>query len=205
MGLLRLCSSATIIALILSLLCSLNATLMVTSCLSTQENPVTKFEPSVDTEVTTISFCDLLRDPAAYNKKVVRMSAILSTGFEVSRLENPACPDAPSMWAEFGVDSCTKSQLNKTLEHLLRRDGSVEIVIIGQFNAPHGERETRPSRIWTPERVRLAIECDVHSASKTGKATCNEVGMRRKATHNKGLQLTGMSLPLIRQLGYLFC
>jgi hypothetical protein len=144
MGLLKHCSRAALVVLVVNLSCGPSATVATTGSSSSQANPGTTFEPSVNADVTTIPFCDLVRDPASYDKKIVRMNAVLSTGFEVSRLDSPSCPNTLSVWAEFGVDSCTRPKLNKTLDRLLRREGRAEIMIIGQFFAPRIDQETGP-------------------------------------------------------------
>jgi hypothetical protein len=61
-------------------------------------------------EIPTVSYCDLLRDPAKYDKMTVRLTALYTRGFEISALDDPKCNSQKSTWVEFDPASrqCTK-------------------------------------------------------------------------------------------------
>jgi hypothetical protein len=49
-----------------------------------------------------VNSCQLKRDPAAYNHKLVEVTAFVSHGFEDFTLFDPACPSYPPIWLEYG-------------------------------------------------------------------------------------------------------
>lgn len=63
-------------------------------------------------EIPTVAFCDLLRNPEFYDGKEVRFRAILSSGFEVSALSDPACDGKEEFltWVEFDKSVYTSSK-----------------------------------------------------------------------------------------------
>ena len=52
-----------------------------------------------------VSLCQLKRDPAGYNHKLVEVSGIVSHGFEDFTLSDPTCPSYPAVWLEYGGKS----------------------------------------------------------------------------------------------------
>lgn len=52
---------------------------------------------------TPVTLCDLITDPAAYDRKVVEIAAFVSHGFEDFTLFDPRCSDeTPRVWVEYG-------------------------------------------------------------------------------------------------------
>jgi len=53
--------------------------------------------------VEEVTVCQLVADPAKYNKKLVKVTAFLSQGFEESFLFDPSCPSSRfKIWYDFG-------------------------------------------------------------------------------------------------------
>src|SRR5439155_20768565 len=50
----------------------------------------------------SITVCQLKSDPAAYNHKLVEVTAFVSHGFEDFSLFDPTCPSWPGVWLEYG-------------------------------------------------------------------------------------------------------
>jgi hypothetical protein len=48
------------------------------------------------------SVCQIKGDPAAYNHKLIEFEAFVSHDFEDFSLFDPACPDWPAIWLEYG-------------------------------------------------------------------------------------------------------
>ena len=118
-------------------------------------------------EVSTVDYCALLREPAAYDKKVVRVKALYVAGFEVSAFEQPSCDEKRSTWVEFdrSESSCTDKKVRKAFDAIFnpprkRKKGVYEIpgptraemVVVGSFEGP------RPGIPIGPEGRRVLTE-----------------------------------------------
>jgi len=68
--------------------------------------------------VPTVDYCELLREPAAYDKKVVRVKVLYVAGFEVAAFEHPSCDEERSTWVEFdrSESSCTDKKVRKAFD-----------------------------------------------------------------------------------------
>ena len=105
-----------------------------------------------DTEITaldsskipTVSYCDLIKNARAYDKKIVRVRAIYFSGFEKIYLYDDRCeanqpPSAPEnvpaeTWAQFDKSFETKgdsaaAKLNNQLNNFGRKD----VTVVGKF------------------------------------------------------------------------
>lgn len=86
-------------------------------------------------EIPTVNFCDLLRNPEAYDQKVVRTRAIYRYGGEdLSNLYCPQCLSVGSMRPTFADAACTKPSVAEKLSVQKHSDGTVRVVIVGQFD-----------------------------------------------------------------------
>lgn len=103
------------------------------------------------TNVETVTYCDLTRDPELYNDKIVRVRAIYLSGFERSYLQDINCiKDEPpklkrgslfdETWVEFdpSYKTNTKSEIVKEFDVLRRLYRQVDLTAVGRF---HGSRE----------------------------------------------------------------
>jgi hypothetical protein len=102
-------------------------------------------------EVPTVDYCELLRDPATYDKKVIRVKVLYVAGFEVAAFEHPQCDEERSTWVEFdqSESSCTDKKMRKAFNALFnpprkRKKGVYEIpgparaemIVVGRFEGP---------------------------------------------------------------------
>ena len=61
-------------------------------------------------QTVKVSYCELKKDPTAYNHKLIEVTAFITHGFEDFGLLDPSCPGYPDVWLEYGgtVKSGTK-------------------------------------------------------------------------------------------------
>jgi hypothetical protein len=62
---------------------------------------VTTAAEQIDDEVTSTSICELLSDPPKYDHALVKITGIMSHGFEDFTFADEACPKE-SIWLEYG-------------------------------------------------------------------------------------------------------
>ena|SRR2546421_3159952 len=83
-------------------------------------------------EISTVTFCDLLKNPLLYDQKMVRTKAIFRrAGEEGAELYCIDCLDVGKVWPDFdeSFDSNTKPKIAKNLE----RERTVSVVVVGKF------------------------------------------------------------------------
>lgn len=145
----RMCSSLIILLLLTSSFLGV-----------AQEKP----DQTLQREIPTVTYCELLSSPDTYDRKVVRIKALYVFGFEASALEDPQCHSEKSTWVEFDETfrrSSKKDVLRKFDEifypprkktkGVIERPGPyrAELVVLGQFNGP------KPGIPIGPERKRV--------------------------------------------------
>jgi len=62
-------------------------------------------QPDLVLEPRNVSFCELAKDPAAYNHALIRVTAFITHGFEDFSLADPNCPALPhrfGVWIMYG-------------------------------------------------------------------------------------------------------
>jgi hypothetical protein len=97
--------------------------------------PVDSVSLPPSSDILTVDFCDLLRNPQAYDQKLVRTRAIYRYGGEdLSSLYCPDCVNVGSMRPTFADATCTKPSVGEKLSIQKHSDGTVRIVIVGQFD-----------------------------------------------------------------------
>jgi hypothetical protein len=52
-----------------------------------------------------VSLCEIARDPAAFNHKLLEITGLVEHGFETFNFFDPACSPSPSVWLEYGGKS----------------------------------------------------------------------------------------------------
>jgi hypothetical protein len=80
-----------------------------------------KNPPSAAAKIPTVSYCDLIRHPARYNKKVLRITATYFVGVEAAALEDFRCDEDRSIWIDYddSYKSCTKKEVEDNLDKIL--------------------------------------------------------------------------------------
>jgi len=133
-------------------------------------------------DVPTVDYCELLREPASYDKKVIRVKALYVAGFEVSAFEHASCDKERSTWVEFdeSESSCTDKKVSlafNAIFHPPRKKqkgvyeipgpSRAELVAVGRFEGPKpGIRVgTEGQRIFTGHghmsayKYRFVVQC----------------------------------------------
>jgi hypothetical protein len=94
----------------------------------------------------TVPFCELVRNPAHYEKSVIRTRVVLRVDLENEVLYEPEC-DFPEghVWAEFDPSYVySDPQLKEKLGELLRRTATnptrtLQVTIVGRFEGFNGK------------------------------------------------------------------
>lgn len=102
--------------------------------------------PLDSSKIPTVTYCDLIKNAADYDKKIVRVRAIYSSGFEQIYLYDDRCelnqpPSAPEKvpaetWAQWDKSFVSKGEtdeakLNRRLDGFGRKD----VTVIGRFHS----------------------------------------------------------------------
>jgi hypothetical protein len=106
---------------------------------------------SQQADIPVVDYCELLRTPDLYDKKIIRLRALYVRGFEVAAFEHPQCDEARSVWVEFDQSepSCTDKKIRKAMQAIFnpprkRKRGVIEIggperaelLAVGRFEGP---------------------------------------------------------------------
>ena len=99
--------------------------------------PCTAPDLSVFAKTPVIAYCDLVRDPARYEKRIIRVRGTFSVGMESSALEDPLCR-SENAWT--WVVSEPYSNFGDALSAAnIRRGDSAQAVFLGKFSGPNDE------------------------------------------------------------------
>ncbi len=124
----------------------------------TPPNTNIETEPTDLSNIPTVSYCELVKNPSKYDHKIVRVRAIYFNEFERSYLYDETCeigkaPAAPEKvpaetWAEWDKSFVSKgdseeAKLNRQLNGFGRKD----VTIIGKINSTNEQSEVNgPNR-----------------------------------------------------------
>lgn len=129
-----------------ALLCLIVLILSACAAQSVGTNNASIPDNKSSSEPPAVAFCDLVRDPARYDGKVVRTSAIVAVGFEVAIVYDPKCGETEKRaWYDFDMSSYNPEEKGwKALRQLLfpeskeqkgRYGGRARATMIGRFDA----------------------------------------------------------------------
>ena len=101
---------------------------------------------ALDPKVYSVRFCDLIRDPERYNRKLIRMDATFVNDVDWAYLKSDSCPDADSMLEAVGaveendklVEAKSRDEIGRVLDKLLRQGVTpleVRAQMVGRFYA----------------------------------------------------------------------
>ncbi|MGC1620789.1 MAG: hypothetical protein WA765_20030 [Candidatus Acidiferrum sp.] len=111
-----------------------------------------------------VTYCQLAADPSAFSGKRIRLRAIYSYMFEVSRLKSPTCCPGPDtlIWVDFDEELGANSR--KLFHQFPEGMGVVLAVLVGKIET---------GKVYGPfgERVRLVVDQieRVEEKAKPGK------------------------------------
>lgn len=98
-----------------------------------------------ESKVPTVSFCDLIRDPARFDNKTVRTRAIFFRNLENEDLNDPTCGiEDTYVWVEFdpgyvSADDELKKEFDRTLcPSQPCPTGRAKVTVVGRFDGPSG-------------------------------------------------------------------
>lgn len=99
-----------------------------------------KSSASAAPEALNVAYCDLLRAPASYDGKLVRVRATYRYGFEWSEFYCTDCSEKGRTWVDYdeSYESCTKSKFRKKLEGNGEIGRTVNVVAVGKFYGSGG-------------------------------------------------------------------
>ena len=108
--------------------------------------------PTDPSKIPTVNYCDLVKNAADYDRKIVRLRAIYFTGFEKtyiydSRCEKGSAPEAPEnvpaeTWAEQDQSLVTKGDsIEAKTNRQLNGFGRREVFIIGRFYSTNEQND----------------------------------------------------------------
>lgn len=110
----------------------------------------TEIAPTDLSKIPTATYCELVRNAGAYNRKIVRLRAIYFTAFEKtylydSRCEKNTAPEAPEnvpaeMWAEWDKTLITEGDSDEAkMNRRLKGFGRKDVTVVGRFYSTNEE------------------------------------------------------------------
>ena len=91
--------------------------------------------PSFTSDVPTVAYCDLIRNPKRYDDKLIRIRAIYRYGYEWSQFYCPGCLSEGETWVDFekSFKSCARSVVSKRIGDNGFKGRTVELLVVGKF------------------------------------------------------------------------
>ena len=129
----------------------------MTTPIKTNQN--TETAPPDLSKIPTVTYCDLIKNAARYDKKIVRVRAIYFNEFERTFLYDEICktdqpPFAPEKvpaetWAQWDKSLLTKgdSEEAKT-NHQLKGFGRKDITVVGKFDSTNGQGDANVPNLF---------------------------------------------------------
>ena len=107
----------------------------------------------------TVSYCELVKNPAQYDRQIVRVRAIYYTAFEKTYLYEERCetnqpPVAPEkvpaeIWAEWDKSLVTKGDSEEAvLNRQLNGFGRKDVTVIGRFNSTNAQNDANAPNLF---------------------------------------------------------
>lgn len=90
--------------------------------------------------ITTVSYCEIAKEPTKYVNQTVRIRVIYRVGFEWSEIYSLHCTDAPSTWLDFSPDFNRASQAPPPLAMTTEGNFSITagVVFVGRLTGAVG-------------------------------------------------------------------
>ena len=122
-------------------------------------NNTAKTEPTDSSKVPTVTYCDLIKNAAEYDRKIVRVRAIYFNAFERTYLYDERCeigqpPTAPEKvpaetWAEWDKTLVTKGDSDEAKLNLqLNGFGRKDVTVIGRFNSTNAQSDANAPNLF---------------------------------------------------------
>jgi hypothetical protein len=118
-----------------------------------------EIEPTDSSKIPTVTYCDLIKNAAGYDRKIVRVRAIYFNAFERSYLYDERCeidqpPTAPEIvpaetWAEWDKSLVTKGDSDQAKLNLqLNGFGRKDVTVIGRFNSTNAQGDANAPNLF---------------------------------------------------------
>ena len=105
--------------------------LFSTLIVGSAQNPISKSQASSMSDIATIAYCELIRNPEKYDGKVVRTNATYRFGFEWAEFYCLDCWDGEHRtWVDYEDELCPKSKKIKGND---LRGRTVNVQVVGKF------------------------------------------------------------------------
>lgn len=106
--------------------------MLVLAALCWPEPRATSLSALPQDSVPAVGICDLQKDPAKYNRKLVKITGFVSHGFEDFAVFDPSCDSRNSIWLEYGGKKASDTMYccDVVPGHTRTQDVSVEGVSI---------------------------------------------------------------------------
>jgi hypothetical protein len=98
---------------------------------------------SVFANMPVIPYCDLIRDPARYQNKIVRVRGVYSFNMENSTLDDPTCR-SENAWT--WIESEPYSRFDESMKPFydtygtrMKSGGNAQVIFLGKFSGPSDE------------------------------------------------------------------
>jgi hypothetical protein len=135
----------------------INSTPASVATASPAKKPETKPDAEALSRAQTVTYCDLVKDPAKYDRQIVRIRALYFTAFEKTYLYDSACglnqpPSAPKefppeTWAQWDRSLITQGDSDEAkLNRQLNGFGTKDVTVIGRFNSTDEQGAGGPNR-----------------------------------------------------------
>jgi hypothetical protein len=118
----------------------MNPYLIVTLLIASLGSYPAQAKQTASESVPTISYCELLREPALYQGKLVRVAATWNYGFEWSYLYHRQCMSRVNKaWVEFVDEDEGCPQTNKVSKKLKDGfDNKADVIVVGTLSGGGG-------------------------------------------------------------------
>jgi len=104
-----------------------NTILLVLAFVASGQQSIALSQTSQQSDIPTVTYCDLVRDKESYKDKTVRLRTIYRFGFEWSDIYCLECLESEGILLEFASEMCDGSKKIKGLSK------TVKIQFVGKF------------------------------------------------------------------------
>ena len=122
-------------------------------------NDITETVPLDWSKIPTVTYCDLIKNAAAYDKKIVRVRAIHFSGFEKDYIYDDRCeigqkPSASEKvpaetWAQWDKTFVSKGETDEAkLNRQLNGFGRKDVTVVGMFYSTNEQNDKNAPRLF---------------------------------------------------------
>ena len=119
---------------------------------------------SFDPTIYSVPFCELVKNPVLYNRKLIQMQAVFVNGVDWAYIASDACPDENGTMEAVAalepndklLESTSRDQIGPLLDRLMREDCPLKVSaeMLGRFYAGGPDRKGHRFAIVITSRAR---------------------------------------------------